>query len=204
MRGAADARIAYKKPFAENACYQYAALRNILKNKGKEIEILANYEPRCNFIAEWWKQLYGESEGKDGKGIFPASVTFTADLHSMGQYIQDGRRTIFETVLEIDRPQTEMLVPKSEDDLDGLNYLAGKSLDYVNKKAAEGTRMAHIDGGVPNLTIHIPEASPYYLGQLFFFFEKACAISGYMLGVNPFDQPGVEAYKKNMFRLLGK
>jgi len=204
LRGAADARTAYKKPFSENACYQYAALRNILRNKGKEIEILANYEPRCHFIAEWWKQLYGESEGKDGKGIFPASVSFTADLHSMGQYIQDGRRTIFETVLEIERPQTELLVPKSDDDLDGLNYLAGKSLDFVNKKAAEGTRMAHIDGGVPNLTISIPEATPYYLGQLFFFFEKACAISGYMLGVNPFDQPGVEAYKKNMFRLLGK
>ena len=204
MRGAADARIAYKKPFAENNCYQYAALRNILRNKGKEIEILANYEPRCHYIAEWWKQLYGESEGKDGKGIFPASVGFTADLHSMGQYIQDGRRMIFETVLQIERPQTEMLVPKTDNDLDGLNYLVGKSLDYVNKKAAEGTRMAHIDGGVPNLSIVIPEATPYYLGQLFFFFEKACAISGYLLGVNPFDQPGVEAYKTNMFRLLGK
>ena len=204
MRGAADARAAYKKPFEENACLQYAALRNILRNKGKEIEILANYEPRCQFIAEWWKQLYGESEGKDGKGIFPASVNFTADLHSMGQYIQDGRRTIFETVLEIAHPQTNLLVPKTADDLDGLNYLAGKSLDYVNKKAAEGTRMAHIDGGVPNLTISIPEPSPYYLGQLFFFFEKACAVSGYLLAVNPFDQPGVEAYKKNMFRLLGK
>ncbi len=204
LRGAADARLTYKKPFAENACYQYAALRNILRNKGKEIEILANYEPRCHYIAEWWKQLYGESEGKDGKGIFPASVGFTADLHSMGQYIQDGRRTIFETVLEIERPQTELLVPKTDDDLDGLNYLAGKSLDFVNKKAAEGTRMAHIDGGVPNLTIRIPEASPYYLGQLFFLFEKACALSGYLLAVNPFDQPGVEAYKKNMFRLLGK
>jgi len=202
LLGAADARMAYKKPFAENPCYQYAALRNILRNKGKEIEILANYEPRCHYIAEWWKQLYGESEGKDGKGIFPASVGFTADLHSMGQYIQDGRRMIFETVLEIERPQTELLVPKTEDDLDGLNYLAGKSLDYVNKKAAEGTRMAHIDGGVPNLTIRIPEASPYYLGQLFYFFEKACALSGYLLGVNPFDQPGVEAYKKNMFKLL--
>lgn len=204
MRGAADARLSYKKPFEENPCLQYAALRNILKNKGKDIEILANYEPRCQFIAEWWKQLYGESEGKDGKGIFPASVNFTADLHSMGQYIQDGRRTIFETVLEIGKPQTELLVPKADNDLDGLNYLAGKSMDYVNKKAAEGTRMAHIDGGVPNLTISIPEASAYYLGQLFFFFEKACAVSGYLLGVNPFDQPGVEAYKKNMFRLLGK
>lgn len=204
MRGAADARTAFKKPMSENPCYLYAALRNILRNKGMEIEILANYEPRCQYIAEWWKQLYGESEGKDGKGIFPASVSFTADLHSMGQYIQDGRRSIFETVLEIEQPQIEMLVPATADNLDGLNYLAGKSLDYVNKKAAEGTRMAHIDGGVPNLTISLPEASPYYLGQLFFFFEKACAISGYLLGVNPFDQPGVEAYKKNMFHLLGK
>lgn len=204
LRGAAHARTDYKKPFAENPCHQYAVLRNILKNKGKEIEILANYEPRCQHIAEWWKQLFGESEGKDGKGIFPASVNFTADLHSMGQYIQDGRRSIFETVLEINQPQSEMLVPHSEDDLDGLNYLAGKSLDYVNKKAAEGTRMAHVDGGVPNLTIGIPEATPYYLGQLFYFFEKACALSGYLLGVNPFDQPGVEDYKKNMFRLLGK
>lgn len=204
MRGAAEARMAYKKPFADNPCLQYAALRNILRNKGKEIEILANYEPRCQYIAEWWKQLYGESEGKDGKGIFPASVNFTADLHSMGQYIQDGRRSIFETVLEIERPQMTLLVPKSEGDLDGLNYLAGKSLDFVNKKAAEGTRMAHVDGGVPNLSIRIPEATPYYLGQLFYFFEKACALSGYLLGVNPFDQPGVEAYKSNMFRLLGK
>jgi glucose-6-phosphate isomerase len=204
MAGAADARTAYKKPFAENPCLQYAALRNILKNKGKDIEILANYEPRCRFIAEWWKQLYGESEGKDGKGIFPASVDFTADLHSMGQYIQDGRRHIFETVLEIYSPQNELLVPATTDNLDGLNYLAGKSLDFVNKKAAEGTRLAHIDGGVPNLSILLPGATPYYLGQLFYFFEKACAISGYLLGVNPFDQPGVEAYKTNMFRLLGK
>ncbi|MFN0033510.1 MAG: glucose-6-phosphate isomerase [Saprospiraceae bacterium] len=204
LRGAADARIQYKKPLAENPCYQYAALRNVLRSKGKEIEILANYEPRCHYIAEWWKQLYGESEGKDGKGIFPASVGFTADLHSMGQYIQDGRRTIFETVLEIERPQSQLFIPKTNDDLDGLNYLAGKSLDFVNKKAAEGTRMAHIDGGVPNLTIRIPDATPYHLGQLFFFFEKACAVSGYLLGVNPFDQPGVEAYKRNMFRLLGK
>jgi len=204
LRGAADARTAYKKTFDENPCYQYAALRNILRNKGKEIEILANYEPRCQFIAEWWKQLYGESEGKDGKGIFPASVNFTADLHSMGQYIQDGRRSIFETVLEIEHQQSALLVPNSEDDLDGLNYLAGKSLAYVNQKAAEGTRLAHVDGGVPNLTIKVPEPTPYYLGQLFYFFEKACALSGYLLGANPFDQPGVEAYKSNMFRLLGK
>ncbi|MDX1911713.1 MAG: glucose-6-phosphate isomerase, partial [Saprospiraceae bacterium] len=201
MRGAADARLAYKQPFAHNPCHQYAAMRNILRNKGKEIEILVNYEPRCRFIAEWWKQLYGESEGKDGKGIFPAAVDFTADLHSMGQYIQDGRRHIFETVLEINQPQNEIIIPHSEDNLDGLNYLAGKSLDFVNKKAAEGTRLAHIDGGAPNLNIQLPEASPYYLGQLFYFFEKACAISGYLLGVNPFDQPGVEAYKVNMFGL---
>jgi glucose-6-phosphate isomerase len=204
MDGAAEARTAYRQPWEANACYQYAMVRNVLKNKGKEIEILANYEPRCQFIAEWWKQLYGESEGKDGKGIFPASVTFTADLHSMGQYIQDGRRTLFETVLEISQSQHQILVPATADNLDGLNYLAGKSMEYVNQKAAEGTRMAHIDGGVPNLIIRIPQATPYYLGQLFYFFEKACAISGYLLGVNPFDQPGVEAYKKNMFRLLGK
>lgn len=204
MKGAADAAKAYKKPFVQNPCLQYAALRNLLLRKGKDIEILVNYEPRCHYIAEWWKQLYGESEGKDGKGIFPASVGFTADLHSMGQYIQDGRRNLFETVLEIEQPEQDITLFKTDDDLDGLNYLAGKTLDYVNKKAAEGTRMAHEDGGVPNLSIKLPEASPYYLGQLFFFFEKACAVSGYVLGVNPFDQPGVEAYKKNMFALLGK
>ncbi|MBL7827010.1 MAG: glucose-6-phosphate isomerase [Saprospiraceae bacterium] len=204
MKGAADGAKAYKKPFSQNPCLQYAALRNLLYRQGKGIEILVNYEPRCHFIAEWWKQLYGESEGKDGKGIFPASVGFTADLHSMGQYIQDGQRNLFETVLEIEHPERDITLFKTEDDLDGLNYLAGKTLDYVNKKAAEGTRMAHEDGGVPNLSIQIPEATAYYLGQLFFFFEKACAVSGYMLGVNPFDQPGVEAYKKNMFALLGK
>jgi len=204
LRGAADGVKLYKKPFAENDCHRYAAVRNILNRKGKDIELLVNYEPRCHYIAEWWKQLYGESEGKDGKGIFPASVDFTSDLHSMGQYIQDGRRTLFETVLEIKKPEADLTMFKTADDLDGLNYLAGKTLDFINKKAAEGTRMAHVDGGVPNLTIHIPEATPYFLGQLFFFFEKACAISGYLLGVNPFDQPGVEAYKKNMFALLGK
>lgn len=204
MRGAADGVKAYKKPFSENDCYQYAAVRNILHRKGKDIELLVNYEPRCHYIAEWWIQLYGESEGKDGKGLFPASVDFTSDLHSMGQYIQDGRRSLFETVLEIGTPEADLSIFKTADDLDGLNYLDGKSLDYINKKAAEGTRMAHTDGGVPNLTVHIPEASAYYLGQLFFFFEKACAVSGYLLGVNPFDQPGVEAYKKNMFALLGK
>lgn len=204
MRGAADGLKLYKKPFPENDCYRYAAVRNILHRKGKDIELLVNYEPRCHYIAEWWKQLYGESEGKDGKGIFPASVDFTSDLHSMGQYIQDGRRSLFETVLEIEKPEADLILFKTDDDLDGLNYLAGKTLDFINKKAAEGTRMAHTDGGVPNLAIRIPEATPYYLGQLFFFFEKACAVSGYLLGVNPFDQPGVEAYKKNMFALLGK
>ena len=204
MRGAAEGSRLYKKGFAENDCYRYAAVRNILHRKGKDIELLVNYEPRCHYIAEWWKQLYGESEGKDGKGIFPASVDFTADLHSMGQYIQDGRRHLFETVLEIERPEADLTVFKTGDDLDGLNYLDGKTLDFVNKKAAKGTRMAHTDGGVPNLILRIPEATPYYLGQLFFFFEKACAVSGYLLGVNPFDQPGVEAYKKNMFALLGK
>ena len=204
MRGAADGRKQYKGGFSENDCHRYAALRNLLLRKGKNIELLVNYEPRCHYIAEWWKQLYGESEGKDGKGIFPASVDFTSDLHSMGQYIQDGQRTLFETVLEIEQPDTDISLTDTADDLDGLNYLAGKTLDHINKKAAEGTRMAHVDGGVPNMVVRIPEATPYFLGQLFYFFEKACAISGYMLGVNPFDQPGVEAYKKNMFRLLGK
>lgn len=204
MQGAADARVAYRQPFGENPCHQYAAVRNALLRKGKDIELLVNYEPRCHYIAEWWKQLYGESEGKDGKGIFPASVDFTSDLHSMGQYIQDGRRSLFETVLEIERPECDLTVPRTDDDLDALNYLHGKTLDYVNKKAAEGTRMAHIEGGVPSLRILLPEANAYHLGALFYFFEKACALSGYMLGVNPFDQPGVEAYKRNMFALLGK
>jgi len=205
MKGAADARIHYKSaPFAENEVLRYAAARNILLRKGKEIELLVNYEPRFHYIAEWWKQLFGESEGKDGKGLFPASVDFTADLHSMGQYIQDGRRHLFETVLNIETPESDLTIEAIAGDPDGLNYLAGKTLDYVNKKAAEGTLMAHTDGGVPNLRISLPEATPYFLGQLFYFFEKTCAISGYLSGVNPFDQEGVEAYKKNMFALLGK
>lgn len=204
MQGAADARARFSAAYPDNDCYRYVAARNILHRKGKDIELLVNYEPRCHYIAEWWKQLYGESEGKDGKGIFPASVDFTADLHSMGQYIQDGKRHLFETVLEIEQPEADLSVFAEPGDLDGLNYLEGKTLDYINKKAAEGTRMAHIEGGVPNLTIRIPEATPYHLGGLFYFFEKACAVSGYLLGVNPFDQPGVEAYKKNMFALLGK
>jgi glucose-6-phosphate isomerase len=166
--------------------------------------MLINYEPRLHFIAEWWKQLFGESEGKDQKGIFTASADFTSDLHSLGQYIQDGKRHLFETLIEIEQPELDMTITATEDDLDGLNYLAGKTLDYVNKKAAQGTLMAHNDGGVPNLIIRLPEATPYHLGALFYFFERACGISGYLLGVNPFDQPGVEAYKKNMFALLGK
>jgi len=204
MRGAADAMKQYSLPFAANDCYRYAAARNILLRKGKNIELLVNFEPRLQYIAEWWKQLFGESEGKEGKGIFPAAANFTCDLHSLGQYIQEGRRDLFETMLEITQPELDLVVAPEADDLDGLNYLAGKSLDYINKKAAEGTLMAHTDGGVPNLVLRIPEITPYYAGQLFYFFEKACAVSGYLLAVNPFDQPGVEAYKRNMFRLLGK
>ncbi|TNE60572.1 MAG: glucose-6-phosphate isomerase [Bacteroidetes bacterium] len=205
MAGAANARQQYQsEAYEDNAVLRYVAARNILHRKGKDIELLISYEPRLLYLTEWWKQLYGESEGKDGKGIFPASASFTTDLHSLGQYIQDGKRHLFETLLEIEKPESDLIIEAEPEDLDGLNYLAGKSLDFVNKKAAEGTILAHIDGGVPNLKISIPEATPYHLGQLFYFFEKACAISGYLLGVNPFDQPGVEAYKKNMFRLLGK
>ena len=182
----------------------YAIARNALYNNGKKIEILANFTPRLHFLAEWWKQLYGESEGKGHKGIFPASVDFTTDLHSMGQMIQDGERTIFETVLSVGDQQHEIIIPTDEADLDGLNYIAGKNVDYVNKMAELGTRLAHVDGGVPNLLITMPAVNERYLGQLIYFFEKACGVSGYMLGVNPFDQPGVEAYKKNMFALLEK
>ncbi|MEI6856068.1 glucose-6-phosphate isomerase [Psychrilyobacter sp.] len=204
MTGAADAMIDYKKPYAENDCYKYAAVRNILHRKGKEIELLINYEPRLHYIAEWWKQLYGESEGKDNKGLYPASADFTADLHSLGQYIQDGKRHLFGTLINIGTPELDMVIEEDDLNLDGLNYLAGKTMDYVNKMAAEGTRLAHRDGNVPNLTINLPEATPYHLGYMYYFFEKACAISGYLLGVNPFDQPGVEAYKSNMFALLEK
>ena len=182
----------------------YAIARNALYQNGKKIEILANFTPRLHFLAEWWKQLYGESEGKGHKGIFPASVDFTTDLHSMGQMIQDGERTIFETVLSVGDQQHEVIIPTDEADLDGLNYIAGKNVDYVNKMAELGTRLAHVDGGVPNLLITIPAVNERYLGQLIYFFEKACGVSGYILGVNPFDQPGVEAYKKNMFALLEK
>ena len=205
MKGAADAREAYMNSnLAENPCYRYAAARNALYRKGKTTEILVSYEPKMQYMNEWWKQLYGESEGKDGRGIYPSSVIFSTDLHSMGQYIQDGMRNIFETVVNIEKPLKEITLGTDKDDLDGLNYLSGKTVDFVNKKAFEGTLLAHNDGGVPNFIINMPEISPYYFGNLVYFFEKACGISGYLLGVNPFDQPGVEAYKKNMFALLGK
>lgn len=204
MKGAQDAYVACKKPFSENDCYKYAAVRNALYRKGKTCEIMVNYEPSLHFVTEWWKQLYGESEGKDQKGIFPAGVDFSTDLHSMGQYIQDGLRNIFETVLNVDKCRTSMNMISTEDDLDKLNYLTGKEIDFVNKMAMQGTILAHNDGGVPNLVVSIPEMTPYWFGYLVYFFEKACGVSGYVLGVNPFDQPGVEAYKKNMFALLGK
>lgn len=191
-------------PFEQNIAAIYAAVRNELYKSGKSIEILANFHPKMHYIAEWWKQLYGESEGKENKGIFPASVDLTTDLHSMGQWIQEGERTIFETVITIEKPDNTVVVPCDGADLDGLNFLAGKRVDEVNKMAELGTQLAHIDGGVPNIKITIPEVNAYYIGQLFYFFEKGCGISGYMLGVNPFDQPGVEAYKKNMFALLNK
>jgi len=205
MEGAASARkVALEAAFEENDALQYAAIRNILLRKGKNIEIMANYEPSVHFVAEWWKQLYGESEGKDQKGIFPASVDLTTDLHSMGQYIQDGARTLFETVINIEKSREEIIIGEEPVDLDGLNYLAGQTVDFVNKSAMNGTILAHTDGQVPNLIINIPEVSEYYLGELFYFFEFACGVSGYLLGVNPFNQPGVESYKKNMFALLGK
>ena len=191
-------------PFDKNPAAIYAAVRNELYKQGKKIEILANFNPKLHYVAEWWKQLYGESEGKENKGIFPAAVDFTTDLHSMGQWIQEGERILFETVLSVAQSRSVVEVPKDEADLDGLNYLAGKRVDYINKMAELGTQQAHIDGGVPNIRIEIPELNEFYLGQLLYFFERACGISGYLLGVNPFDQPGVEAYKKNMFALLGK
>ncbi len=205
MEGAAEGRkLALEKPFEDNDALRYAAMRNILMRKGKEVEILANYEPSLHYVSEWWKQLYGESEGKDQKGIFPAAVDLTTDLHSMGQYIQDGRRFIFETVMNVVKSRTTVEIKAEDGDLDGLNYLAGRDMDFVNKNAMNGTILAHTDGNVPNLVIDIPEQDEYYLGQLFYFFEFACGVSGYILGVNPFNQPGVESYKKNMFALLGK
>lgn len=205
MEGAAEGRkMALEAPFEENDAVKYAALRNILLRKGKVIEILANYEPSAHYVSEWWKQLYGESEGKDQKGIFPASVDLTTDLHSMGQFIQDGSRTMFETVLNIETSREEIIIGEEAVDLDGLNYLAGKNVDFVNKSAMNGTILAHTDGHVPNFMVNVPEANEFYLGELFYFFEFACGVSGYLLGVNPFNQPGVESYKKNMFALLGK
>ena len=205
MKGAQDARLKYMTDnIAENDCYKYAALRNILYSKGKTTELLVSYEPRCTMTAEWFKQLYGESEGKDNKGIFPAAVTFSTDLHSMGQYIQQGRRILFETVIQIDESEKDVTIRFDENNGDGLNFLAGKTVSYVNHKAFLGTVLAHNDGGVPNIVINVSKADEYNLGWLFYFFEKACGISGYILGVNPFNQPGVESYKKNMFALLGK
>ena len=205
MEGAASGRKrALENAFEENDALQYAALRNILLRKGKSVEILANYEPAVHYVSEWWKQLFGESEGKDNKGLFPASVDLTTDLHSMGQFIQDGSRVMFETVINIDTPREELTIGEEPVDLDGLNYLAGKTVDFVNKSAMNGTILAHTDGNVPNLLVKIPAQDEFSLGQLFYFFEFACGVSGYMLGVNPFNQPGVESYKKNMFALLGK
>jgi len=205
MAGAAEAREMYASDkIADNECYQYVAARNILHRKGKNIEMMVNYDPELQYFTEWWKQLYGESEGKDGKGIFPAGVNFSADLHSMGQYIQDGLRLLFETVLCVESPKRDIVLEEDADNVDGLNFLAGKTMDFVNKKAFEGTLLAHTDGGVPNLIIKLKSLDEYTLGQLVYFFEKACGVSGYLLGVNPFNQPGVESYKKNMFALLGK
>jgi glucose-6-phosphate isomerase len=205
MNGAKEAYQHYLSPDLEtNACLRYAATRKILQDQGKVVEILANYDPSLQYISEWWKQLYGESEGKDGRGLFPASVQFTTDLHSMGQYIQEGRRMIFETVLLIADRDGALKVTEDPQNLDGLNFLAGKSLKEINHKAFEGTLLAHVAGGTPNLVIELDQLDAYHMGYLLYFFEKACGISGYMLGVNPFDQPGVEAYKKNMFALLGK
>ena len=203
MEGAAEGRkLALEKDFAENDSLQYAAIRNILLRKGKAVEVLADYEPSLHYVAEWWKQLYGESEGKDQKGLFPASVDLTTDLHSMGQFIQDGSRIMFETVLNVEKSRETVVINEEPVDLDGLNYLAGKDMDFVNKSAMNGTILAHTDGNVPNLMVKIPEQNEFYLGELFYFF--AVGISGYLLGVNPFNQPGVEGYKKNMFALLGK
>ncbi|MGB9679384.1 MAG: glucose-6-phosphate isomerase [Minisyncoccia bacterium] len=205
MKGASDASDIYtKKDIKENISMQYAIVRNLLYRKGKFIEILVNYEQRLHYFSEWWKQLFGESEGKDHKGIYPASVDFTTDLHSMGQFIQDGSRTMFETVLNVDKALKDIVIPEDKDNIDGLNFLSGKTMDFVNNKAFQGTLLAHSDGNVPNLIVSVPEISPYYFGNLVYFFEMACGISGYINGVNPFDQPGVEAYKKNMFALLGK
>ncbi len=205
LNGAKDAYLYYKEEDVEkNDALKYALVRNTLYRKGKKIEMLVNYEPRLQYFAEWWKQLYGESEGKDGKGIWITSASFSTDLHSLGQMIQDGERTVFETVLNIEKPVSDIVISKDKDNLDGLNFLAGKTMDYVNKMAMTGTMVAHVDGGVPNLRLTIPNVSAYSFGYMVYFFELACGVSAYTLGVNPFNQPGVEAYKKNMFALLGK
>ena len=205
MEGAASGReLALNSAYADNDALKYAAIRNILHRKGKAVEILANYEPSVHYVSEWWKQLFGESEGKDQKGIFPASVDLTTDLHSMGQFIQDGSRIMFETVVNIETPKCSFEIEEEPVDLDGLNYLAGKTVDFINKSAMNGTILAHTDGNVPNLMVTVPEQNEFYLGQLFYFFEFACGVSGYISGVNPFNQPGVESYKKNMFALLGR
>ena len=205
MEGAKDAQYNYADSSMKyNQCYRYAVARNILYGNDKTIEILANYEPKLHYLTEWWKQLYGESEGKDGKGIFPAGVDLSTDLHSLGQYIQDGKRNLFETVINVEKSKTDIKIKRDEDNIDGLNFVANKTMDYVNKKAMQGTIEAHVDGGVPNIIINIEKLNEETIGELIYFFELACAISGNILGVNPFDQPGVEAYKKNMFRLLGK
>ena len=205
MSGARKAQNDFMEPdLNKNDCYKYAALRNILYRKGKEVEVLVSYEPCFTMMNEWWKQLYGESEGKDQKGLFPASVVFSTDLHSMGQFIQDGKRLLFETVVLIDKAKREIVLNEDKDNVDGLNFLAGRSMAYINEKAFEGTVLAHTDGGAPCMVLHMEEATEFELGYLIYFFEKACAVSGYLMGVNPFDQPGVESYKKNMFALLGK
>jgi len=205
MAGAEFAREKYMTDDLDNNdCYKYAVARNVLLRKGKSVEMMINFEPKLHYFAEWWKQLYGESEGKDLKGIFPAACDFSTDLHSMGQYIQEGQRILFETAITVKNPKEDIEIKETPDNIDGLNFLAGKTLDFVNKKAQEGTALAHTDGGVPNLEVIVPQLNEETFGQMVYFFEKACAISGYLLGVNPFDQPGVEAYKKNMFALLGK
>ena len=205
MQGAAEGRkLALESSFEDNDAMKYAAVRNILHRQGKSIEIAANYEPSLHYVSEWWKQLFGESEGKDNKGIFPTACDYTTDLHSMGQFIQEGSRLMFETVMNVEKPKCELYIGLEENDLDGLNYLAGKSIDFANKCAMNGVVVAHTDGNVPNLMVNIPEQNEFYLGELFYFYEFACGVSGYILGVNPFNQPGVESYKKNMFALLGK
>ncbi len=205
MAGARKAQEAFMDPdLANNDCYRYAAARNILLRQGRAVEMMVSYEPLYTLMSEWWKQLFGESEGKDGKGLFPASAIFSTDLHSLGQFVQQGSNILFETVILFDRPQVEKVIENDPENVDGLNFLTGKTMDFVNQKAFEGTVLAHADGGTPSLVIRVPQATEEHLGYLIYFFEKACAVSGYLLGVNPFDQPGVESYKKNMFALLGK